>query len=113
MAGSDNTLRDREKALRDRDKALRDGLAKALQAEAVPPPPPPKAKPARFRTAQPRIIHVLGGWIFGIPKAARRIAVSALGVAAGLRRGLAGLLGGLAGLLGGLAGLLRGLMRWQ
>jgi len=99
MAGSDNTLRDREKALRDRDKALRDGLAKALQAEAVPPPPPPKPKPARFQTARLRIIHVLGGWIFGIPKAARRIAVSTLGVATGLVRGL--------------AGLLRGLMRWE
>src|SRR5262249_5694115 len=73
MAGSDHVLRDRDKILRDRDKALRDGLARALASETVPPPP--KAKPAR-RTGRLKIIGLLGGWIFAMPKAVSRMAVA-------------------------------------
>jgi hypothetical protein len=77
MGGSDNVLKDRDRALRDRDKTLTDGLAKALQSKPVP------SKPARLRA-----IGVFGNWISAKAKAARRKIVAAFGTVAGLLRHL-------------------------
>jgi hypothetical protein len=78
MGGSDNVLRDRDRAQRDRDKALTDGLAKALQSKPAPP-----SKPARLRA-----IGVFGNWISAKARTARRKIVAAFGAVAGLLRHL-------------------------